>query len=123
MDDQPTTAELLTAWRDATRASELAERLALAATEAAEIAERNASASEDIARMAERAANAAERAARTARKAATRARAFAQDSRDSRARLADETVVEAREREAEARAAYHDSERQARERHGGSGSS
>ena len=60
-------------WRDATRAAELAERLAEIATEAADHADRSALASDPIARMAEKAAVAAEHAARTARKAARQA--------------------------------------------------
>ena len=77
MDETPTTAELLDAWRDATRASELAERLSAVASDAAELAERNAAASTEIARMAERAASSAERAVTPgltppARSAATR---------------------------------------------------
>ena len=72
-DERPSTGELLTQWRDATRAAELAERLAEIASQAADQADRSALASDQIARMAEKAAVAAERAARSARKAARQA--------------------------------------------------
>ena len=69
-DERLSTGELLMQWRDATRAAELAERLAEIAAQAADQADRGALASDQIARMAQRAAVAAERAARSARKAA-----------------------------------------------------
>lgn len=65
-------AELLQEWRDATRAAELAERLAQLATSSAERADRDAAGAAEIAKMAERAAGHAERAARVARRAAGR---------------------------------------------------
>ncbi len=116
MDDSPTTAELLDAWRDATRASELAERLAAGANEAAELAERGATELAAIAQMAERAATSSERAARIAREAATRAHAFAEQSRQQRVHDADDAVTRARTEEVAVRDAYRESERRARER-------
>lgn len=113
-----TTADLLEQWREATRAAELAERLAKMATEAAERADQNAIASEEIARMAEQAAEAAERAARTAREAADRASAFAEESRSGRVADADQAALETRAEEGAARDRYHEAERAARERQG-----
>jgi hypothetical protein len=115
------TADLLSAWRDATRAAELADRLARLASEAADTADRSAMASEDIAKMAERAARAADRAAVSARAAAKRAAEFAAETRASRLRDADEVVSRARADEAAARDAYHRSETTARARHGHDG--
>ena len=112
------TADLLTAWRDATRAAELADRLAQMAAEAAATADRSAMASEDIAKMAERAAKAADRAAKSAREAARRAAALAMESRERRLVDADLLVATARAEEAAAREAYHRGESEARDRHG-----
>ncbi len=113
-----TTADLLTAWRDATRAAELAERLARMAAEAAETADRSALASAEIAKLAERAATAAERAALSARRAAQRAAQFAAETRDHRLQDADEVVIQVRAEEAAAQDAYHRSESAAHGRHG-----
>ena len=112
------TADLLTAWRDATRAAELADRLAQMAADAAETADRSAMASEEIARMAERAAKAADRAAVSARDAAQRAAALARESREHRLVDADTLVATARAEEAAAREAYHKRESEVRDRHG-----
>jgi hypothetical protein len=112
------TADLLTAWRDATRAAELADRLAQMASEAADTADRSAMASEEIAKMAERAAKAADRAAMSARDAAKRAAALAKESRERRLVDADALVATARTEEAAARDAYHRHEAEARGRHG-----
>lgn len=116
-DEKPTTADLLEAWRETTRAADLAERLATIALEAADHAERDAEASEDIARMAERAAKSSERAAQIARKASDRAAKLAQEHRTMKLHDADRDLVNARETEAVARDAYHRAERQARRRH------
>jgi hypothetical protein len=72
LEDRVGTAELLQEWRDATRAAELAERLARMALESADRAEEAAVTNDDIAEMANRAATYAERAARVARVAADR---------------------------------------------------
>ena len=109
-DERPTTGELLTQWRDATRAAELAERLADIASEAAGQADRSALASDQIARMAEKAAVAAERAARSARKAARMAADLAVEHREHRVRVADEELVTARASEDHARGRYHEAE-------------
>ena len=105
-------------WRDATRAAELAERLAEIASQAADQADRSALASDQIARMAEKAAVAAERAARSARKAAGQAADLAIENREQRLRLADEVLVTARASETQARGRYHEAERAADHRQG-----
>ena len=117
LDEPVTTANLLEAWREATRAAELAERLAAIALSAAEDAERNATASEEIAEMAERAAEAAQHAAETARRAAQRSREVATASRSSKLHDADQDVVRAREAAARAGEMYHKAEEDARARH------
>jgi hypothetical protein len=111
-----TTADLLEKWRDATRAAELAKRLAQMALEAAEQADRSAIASEELAKMAERAADAASEAAMTARRAADVAAAHASSTRSTRLENAND-VVEATEADEEAaRDAYHRAEKEARDR-------
>ena len=117
-DEGINTADLLAQWRDATRAAELADRLAGMAAEAADTADRSAMASEEIAKMAERAAKAADRAARSARDAASRAAALARESRQRRLLEADAVVTSARADETAARDAYHRREAAARDRHG-----
>jgi hypothetical protein len=96
-------AGLLEAWQDATRAAELADRLAAVALKAGEGADRSAIGTEDIASLAEAAAEAAERAARSAREAATRARDVAGELGDVDLAPADQGVVDARPVQAEAR--------------------
>jgi len=118
MEGDLTTADLLEAWRDATRAAELAERLATVALKAAERADASALASEDIATLAESAAEAATQAADTARRAATKAREIASGLTDFDLADADEAVVTARETEARAANRYHAAEQEARRRHG-----
>ena len=117
MDDQPpTTAELLEAWRETTRAADLADRLARIATESAEAADQTALDAEKIATMAERAAVAAERAAKTARIAAVHARDLAREHRDRRMVDANDAVSSARADEVEARDRYHQAEADAHQR-------
>ena len=101
-----TTAELLEAWRDATRAAELADSLAVSASDASLVAGNTADAAEQIAKLAERAAKAAERAAMTARDAAKQAVELARSSRDKNALRADGATA-ARAAEDVARDAYH----------------
>ena len=113
-DEVVTIDQLLTEWRDATRAAELAERLARMAAETVERADRDAIASEDVARMAERTAKAAERAASSARAAANRAAAFARDSRDSTLADADGSTMATRIEEASARDRYLTAEQKGR---------
>jgi hypothetical protein len=115
--DTRSTADLLEAWREATRASELAERLAVLASEAAEQADKNSAVAQEIALLAEQAATAAERAAARSRLAAEQAAEIAAKSREQRVREADETVTAAAALEGEARELYHKAERQAREHH------
>ena len=109
-----TTADLLEQWREATRAAELAKRLAETALEAAERADRTALASEEIAQLAERTAEAATQAAATARAAADAAAAYASGTTRPRLHAADAAVGASEEGESAARAAYHAAE--ARER-------
>ena len=107
-----TTAELLDAWRDASRAADLAERLAELARRAAEKGEQDAASAQEIAALAEEVAASAERASRAARAAARKAS-------DDASRLGDqlsganEAVQDARTEEAGARGRYHDAEAEA----------
>ena len=112
-----TTAELLEQWREATRAAELAERLAKLAQASVERSDKDAIAAQEIAKMAERAARHAERAARIARDASDRAKAFAAENRAGYFADAESTMVIAREEETAARERFHGAERAARERH------
>ena len=104
-----TTEVLLEQWREAVRASELADRLANLALESVERADRSALGAEEIARMAERAAKAAERAAVSARKAAQQAAEFARDNRAGWLSTADRAVVATKAEEESARSRYEDS--------------
>ena len=111
-----TTGELLTAWRETTRAAELAQHLATLALDAAERSERDHVGAAEIAGLAERAAEAAEAAASSARAAADRAAAYAAESRDERLRDADEVLAAARTAEDGARERYHRAVRNAERR-------
>jgi hypothetical protein len=111
------TAELLDAWREATRAAELAARLARQAEEAADHADDDAMGSDEIAKLAESAAEAAEVAASKARTAADRAASLAASKREGGLGDARETEDAARAFETEAREDYHDAEADARRRH------
>lgn len=119
MDDEVlTTRDLLEHWREATRAAELAERLAKLAAESAQRADRAAVASEEIARMAERAARASDRAARSARQAAGQAATFARDARAETLADADRSVADARTEQEAAGQRYRDAERSGQAGHG-----
>ena len=119
MDDEVlTTQDLLEQWREATRAAELAERLARLAAESAARADQAAVGSEEIARMAERAAKAADRAALSARKAADHAATFARENRAGTLADADQSVLDARTEESAAGDRYHGAEQAARARQG-----
>ena len=110
------TGELLDAWRDATRAAELADRLATSALRAVDDAESDEATAHALVALAEEAAAAAERAAEAARKAAHRAVARTlQAKRDQSG--ADQTASETRATESEAAGRYHDAERLARDKH------
>jgi hypothetical protein len=112
-----TTSELLEQWREATRAAELADRLAKLAKDSVERSDRDSIAAQEIAKIAERAAKHAERAARIAREAADRATAFALENRAGYLADAEEAVTSTRKEEEAARARYHDAESEARGRH------
>jgi len=114
--DVVSTEDLLDAWRDATRAAELAERLAATALRAAERAEQDAAAAEEIATLAEEAAAAAERAAEAARAAANKA-SLLSNGRTTDSRNADQAVVDARTAETDASDRYHDADADDRQRH------
>jgi hypothetical protein len=117
VDEEPLTeGDLLAQWREATRAAELAERLAGLATQAAEQSDAQARASEQMVRLAEKTAIAAERAAHTARTAARNAADLADRNRHGRLREANDQLVDARANESEARDLYEQSERSTRER-------
>ena len=109
-DEPVTTAELLAAWREATRAAELTQRLAEVATESAEQAEMNAVGAEEIADLAEQTALAAARAAKRARAAAVHARELARQRREEQVSGAEASAARARAAEAEARTQYHEAE-------------
>lgn len=102
-DEPVTTSQLRSAWQDAVRAAELAERLAAAAAEAARAADIRATSAIDIAELAEQAAAAAERAALRARAVATEAADLA--TRLGVDQVASEAVAEAT-RQASAQAAW-----------------
>ena len=109
-----TTGDLLNAWRDATRATELAERLADAAAEAAHSADITAEAAEEVAAMAERTATMAMAAAERARGAASHARRIAVAVHDGRVHDAEDVMANNRANEDGARVAYHQAEDEAR---------
>jgi hypothetical protein len=116
IEDPMTTADLLEAWRDATRAAELAERLAKLAAESAKRADITAETAEEIATLAEGAAQAAIGAADRARGAAVDARRVVTES-VSVSGDADATEIGSRQAEGVARDAYHTAEAAARARH------
>ena len=120
VEKQATTAELLEHWREATRSSELAARLAKMAADAVLRTESSATAAEELAQLAERVATAANEAATTARKAANLAHNLSRESVDDQARD-NEAVTAAQELEGEARDRYHAAEEQARHRIGRDG--
>ena len=110
------TADLLDAWREATRAAELAERLARYAEATAEDADESAAASEEIAQLADRAAAAATNAAQSARNAANRTASIAKERRDGVA-PAQDIERGTRQAEANAKGEYHRAEEDAQDRH------
>ena len=107
------TAELLTAWREAVRAAELAERLAATAVQAADDADQRAEASAELADLAEQAATASMRAAAQANAAAELAASLAKALREGTLGEARRTVESADEAETDARTAFHDAEARA----------
>ncbi len=105
-----TTAELLAAWRQATRAADEAARLARLAEEAADKADIDADAAAEIAELAQKAVEAAQRAAVRAQLAADRAAAFAAATRNPGVGDARREEDLARAFETEARERFHDAE-------------
>ena len=115
MQDTLSTEDLLEQWREATRAAQLAERLAKLAASSVERADQAAAGAAEIAQMAERTAQSAEHAAQAARRAADLAASIATEARTG-AGADEQSVVDARVDEASARDRYHEAERQARAR-------
>ncbi len=118
--DHVSTEELLQAWRDASRAAELAERLAAAAVRSAERADRDTATAMAVAALAESAAESAERAACEARAAAN---GMLQGAAVLRAEVdeGDVTSTDARSAVDVARARYREGETEARNRYGEDG--
>jgi hypothetical protein len=115
LDDVPKTADLLEAWRDATRAADLARRLAEVAAAASAAAERDAAEAEEVAALAEATAQAAEGAAQKARATATRMHDAAEGARGEGGRGA-AVAAEADQAESSARDRYHEAESETRAR-------
>lgn len=108
-DATPTPAELREAWRDATRAAELAERLTAVALEAVRQADIRALETAEVAELIGQTAEAAARAAQRATAAAAEAAVLAETLRAE----GDATIRAggaARRVEADASAAYHGSD-------------
>jgi hypothetical protein len=105
-----TTADLLAAWREATRAAELAERLASEALAISHEADVTALESAELAELAAQAAAAAQRAADRARQLADRTadKALTEQQRQQEAQQA---ATSARSAEDDARADYHKAQR------------
>ena len=116
LEEPVTTSDLLNAWREATRAADLAERLATLAAETARRATVSADTAEEIAAMAERAAESAAAAADRARAAAREARQAAENDQGATVE-AERIQAGTRDFEAAARDAYHDAEADAQSRH------
>ncbi len=111
-----TTADLLEAWREATRAAELAKRLAKLAADTAARADVRAGVAEELATMAQKAAEAAEDAARTARAVADEAAEYARSAHAEHGR-GEDTVTRTTQAESDARDDYHAGEEGARRAH------
>jgi len=101
-DEDP--VDLLNAWRDATRAAELAERLATIAAETLARADVRAAESAEIARLAEQAADSAATAAARSRLVATEAARHAHELQESDAIHSDHAAAMRSHEEAAGRA-------------------
>ena len=109
-----TTAALLAAWREATRAAEEAARLARLAEAAADRADVDADAAAEIAELVQKAVEAAQRAATRAQAAADRATALAASLRNPGVGDARHAAEDASAAETTARDQYHEAESEAR---------
>jgi len=117
LEDTVTRADLLVAWRDASRAAELAERLASLASEAADQADASLAKTEGDRTFAEATAEAAQRAAQRARAAANQAADLARERRERHLRDADDRHTASLAAETEARQEYERSEADGRREH------
>ena len=115
MDEVVTTADLLAAWRDATRAADLAERLARIALETVNRADAQVVDADTIAALARRTCESADRAAKVADEAAVRATGIARLSRAAQS-LDAQQAAEGRLAEGEAERLYHEADDAARRR-------
>lgn len=111
-----TTANLLAAWREATRAADEAARLVRLAEAVADKADTDADAAAEIAELAQRAVEAVERAAAKAQSAADHASALAASQRNPVVGDARHTAEDAKAAEAQARDRFHEAEEQVRRR-------
>ncbi len=105
MDEPKTPAELLLAWRDATRAARLADRLTAEATEAVHEAEDRAVGTEAIAALAQETADAASRTAERAALVAREAADWAQ-TLQGREDVAEVDATALHQEESDAKAAH-----------------
>ena len=112
-DDKISTAMLLEAWREATRAADLAARLTRLAEEAADQADTDAVAWTEIADLAEQAAEAAKVAQEKSRASADRASALAASKRQSGIGDAQQAEDAARTFESGARDLFHEAQGEA----------
>jgi hypothetical protein len=116
-DEPTTTSDLLEVWREATRAAELAERLARLAADRAHQTDLDASGAEEVAALAEQSAAAATAAAERARAAADHARGLAHDARSVDVRAAVDDQASTLAAEGAGRDWYEAAEADVRERH------
>ena len=120
IDESPTGAELLEAWRDAKRAADLADRLTAAAAEAVRKADARALESGQIAELIREAALVAARAAERASVAAAEAAELARVLREQEQTLRQQGA-EVHRSEADASTAYGGARRPAGGQHPGPG--
>lgn len=113
LDDPVTAADLRNAWREATQAAVLAERLAILAADTVARADIQADVADEVAAMAEQAATSAIAAADRARRAAEEARRIANEAREGTLQETSAARDATRVAEREARDAYHAIEHEA----------